>query len=327
MSGWGPGGDFPQTIILPDNIDGRKHMGGRGVRNLLLLTILNFIFSPTPPLSFLKFSFSRLLIIETRQNIHFQQILVHGVCYLRLNYCSGSSWSTSSPKSSISASIRDKLKSPNSTSRALSATCVTTVSNEVDSPLAVRRWTCSWTWTVCKSPITPCRWPRTAEIWLVFIISVDNSSSLSWLIVLTPWFIHSSSTFGKRNLPLAIRRSRSGIRIRCVGKTMTTEGITQGAQKDFLMWKTMKKMLIKWQIPLQFSMLWNLWKIQSFLVIFLFWPFINSGNFKFLCSFQSLENCKGICHFISIFFIIFYIRKFFCAPCEMDDWSLCGSDG
>ena len=43
------------------------------------------------------------------------------------------SWSTSSPKSSISASTRDKLKSPNSASRALSPTCVATTSRETDS--------------------------------------------------------------------------------------------------------------------------------------------------------------------------------------------------
>jgi len=189
--------------------------------------------------------------------------------YLRLNYCSEPSWFALSPKSLSSVLTRDKLKSPNSTFRALSATCVATISNEADSPLAVRRWTHSWTWTVWRSPITPWRWPRTAKIWLVFIINVDNSSSLSWSIVLAPWFILRPSTFGKRNLPSAIHRSRSGIQIRCIRETMSTEDMktrnsstahrsltttyrrvsrrlfpdrkrmfvlfSQGAQKDFLM--------------------------------------------------------------------------------------------
>jgi len=88
-----------------------------------------------------------------------------------------------------------------------------------------------------------------------------------------------------------------------------------GCTKCFLMWKTMKKMFIKWQIPLQFSMLWKLWKIQSFLVISLFQLFTNSGDFEFLCNFQIIENCKGICHFTDIFLIVFCIRKSFCAPC------------
>jgi len=127
-------------LLLP-NVEGLSSSGeARIVRNLVLLTILKFYFSvQLPHFPSFKSPFSRPLIIETRQDIHFRRILVHGVCYLRLNYCSGPSWSTSSPKSSISASIRDKLKSPNSTSRALSATCVVTVSNEADSPLAVRR--------------------------------------------------------------------------------------------------------------------------------------------------------------------------------------------
>ena len=30
MSGCGPGGGFPRAIILPDNIDGRKHTRGMG---------------------------------------------------------------------------------------------------------------------------------------------------------------------------------------------------------------------------------------------------------------------------------------------------------
>jgi len=75
-------------------------------------------------------------------NEHWYMVLY----YLRLNYCSGPSWSTSSPKSSSSPITRDKLRSLNSSSRALSATSIATISREPNSPLAIRRpRSCIWT--------------------------------------------------------------------------------------------------------------------------------------------------------------------------------------
>jgi len=179
--------------------------------------ILNFCFSVQLPhsLSF-KFLFSRSLIIETRQDIHFRWILIHGV----VNLCASTSvysepsWFNNSLKSSSSASTRDKLRSPNSTSRALSATCVAAISNKANSPFAVRRWVYSWVWTVRKSPITPWRWPRTAEMRFVLIINVDNSSSLNCSVVLTSWLVLRPLTFGRSNLPSEICWSRTCI---CTG--------------------------------------------------------------------------------------------------------------
>jgi len=55
----------------------------------------------------------------------------------------------------------------------------------------------------------------------VFIISVDNSNSLSWLVVLASWIVLKPSTFGRSNLPSAIHRSRSGICIGCIRKDVT----------------------------------------------------------------------------------------------------------
>jgi len=41
------------------------------------------------------------------------------------------------------------------------------------------------------------------------------------------------------------------------------------------------------------------------------------GNFKFNHTFQGIEFANGICNFHYIFYIVFYLRKLFYAPCEV----------
>ena len=181
--------------------------------NLILLTFLALFFSPTFHLPSTQVS---ILTIprhrnKTRTFIQNKFGTWCSVTAPQLSFELEPSWFTISPKSSNSPTMQDKLRSPNSSSRVLSATCVATISSEADSPLAVRRRPCSCTWIVLKSPTTPQRWPRMVAMWFVLSIRLVNLSSFNCSVVLASWLVLKPSTFGRSNLPSEIRQIRSWI--------------------------------------------------------------------------------------------------------------------